>query len=203
MKIAILGSGNIGSTLGAKWARAGHAVTFGARNVDDPKYRALLENVGGNSAVASVPEAVRAAEVVLFAIPGTAVEETVAGLGGALQGKIVIDATNRVRQPVMNSISAIAAAARDAKLFRAFSSLGWENFATPQLGGTQIDLFYCGVAGEAKEAVEQLIADVGLRPVYVGDVDQAALIDGMTRLWFALAVGQGYGRRIAFKLLAE
>jgi predicted dinucleotide-binding enzyme len=203
MKIAILGSGNIGSTLGAKWARAGHAVTFGARNVIDPKYQALLETVGGNSAVASVPEAVRAADVVLLAIPGTAVEETVAGLGGALQGKIVIDATNRIQQPVMNSISAIAAAARDAKLFRAFSSLGWENFATPQLGGTQIDLFYCGVAGEAKDAVEQLIADVGLRPVYVGDVDQAALIDDMTRLWFALAMGQGYGRRIAFKLLAE
>ncbi len=50
---------------------------------------------------------------------------------------------------------------------------------------------------------DQLIADIGLRPIYIGDLDLAAVLDGMTRMWFALALAQGRGRRIAFKLLEE
>jgi len=66
----------------------------------------------------------------------------------------------------------------------------------------QVDLFYCGDAA-AREVADRLIADVGLRPVYVDGLDAAATVDGVARLWFALAFGQGHGRRIAFKLLAE
>jgi predicted dinucleotide-binding enzyme len=51
--------------------------------------------------------------------------------------------------------------------------------------------------------VESLIADVGLRPIYIGDLEQVAVVDNLTRLWFALAFGQGYGRRLAFKMLTE
>jgi hypothetical protein len=203
MKITILGSGNIGSTLAKKWAQAGHALTLAARNLDNAKYQPLLEKIGGQATVAALPEAVRLAEAILLAIPGSAVATTLAGLGEALDGKIIIDATNNVGQAELNSIAAISAEAPNAKLFRAFNSLGWENFETPQLGGTQIDLFYCGDPGAANETVAGLIADVGLRPIYVGQLDQVAVIDSLTRLWFALVFGQGYGRRLAFKLLSE
>lgn len=203
MKITILGSGNIGSTLAKKWAQAGHALTLAARNLDNAKYQPLLEKIGGQATVAALPEAVRLTEAILLAIPGSAVATTLAGLGEALDGKIIIDATNNVGQAELNSIAAISAEAPNAKLFRAFNSLGWENFETPQLGGTQIDLFYCGDPGAANETVAGLIADVGLRPIYVGHLDQVAVIDSLTRLWFALVFGQGYGRRLAFKLLSE
>ncbi len=141
MQISILGSGNIGSTLGKKWAKAGHSVTFAARNMNDPKYQHLLEAIDGNATIATLPEAVSSAEIILFAIPGTAVEETVAELGEALDDKIIIDVTNKVRQAEMNSIAAISARAPNAKLYRAFSSLGWENFDTPRLGDTRIGFF--------------------------------------------------------------
>jgi predicted dinucleotide-binding enzyme len=52
-------------------------------------------------------------------------------------------------------------------------------------------------------AAEQLIGEIGLRPVYTGGLEAATTVDAITRLWFALAMGQGYGRRIAFKLLEE
>lgn len=200
MQISILGSGNIGSTLGKKWAKAGHSVTFAARNMNDPKYQHLLEAIDGNATIATLPEAVSSAEIILFAIPGTAVEETVAELGEALDDKIIIDVTNKVRQAEMNSIAAISARAPNAKLYRAFSSFGWENFDTPRLGDTQID-FFCGDTGKAKETVDRLIADVGLRPIHVGNLDLVAVVDNLTRLWFALALEKGYGRRLAFKLL--
>jgi predicted dinucleotide-binding enzyme len=69
------------------------------------------------------------------------------------------------------------------------------------LDGQQVDLFYCGDTGEGATAVAQLISDIGLRPVYLGGVEQVDLVDALTRLWFALAFQQGKGRRLALKLL--
>jgi len=163
----------------------------------------LLKTIPGNAKIAAIPEAVISAKAVLFAIPGTTVEKTVEGLGQALNGKIIIDATNKVGQAEMNSIATISAKASEAKLFRAFNSLGWENFDTPQLDGVQVDLFYCEDSGEEQETVHQLISDIRLRPIYIGNLDQVTIVDTLTRLWFALAFEHGYGRRLAFKLLAE
>jgi len=201
MKISILGAGNIGGTLGRKWAGQGHDVIFGVRDANADKIKELLGTIEGRASAAAVADSVNGAEVVVLAIPGQAVEPTLAILGSELDGKIVIDATNNVSQPVMNSLATVRSHAPGARLFRAFSNLGWENFAEPVLQGVQADLFYCGEAGQARATVEALIADVGLRPVYVGDLDQAALIDGLTRLWFALALQQGHGRHMAFKMI--
>ena len=201
MKISILGAGNIGGTIGRKWVAQGHEVVFGVRDPNSARVKALLNAIEGTASAAAVAAAVNGAEVVLLAIPGQAVESTLAALGGKLDGKIIIDATNNVGRPVMNSLAAVRAHAPGARLFRAFSNLGWENFAEPVFGGVQADLFYCGDSGQARTTVEALIADVGLRPVYVGDLDQVPVIDSLTRLWFALALQQGYGRHMAFKML--
>ena len=201
MNIVILGSGNIGGTLGKKWAAAGHQVTYGARNPDDPKYAELLDL--SNIRVTTVAQAVAAGEVLLLAIPGGAVVDILAQVHDLLDDKVIMDATNNVRQAELNSFAAITTAAPGARLYRAFSTLGWENFKTPEINGQQVDLFYCGDEGESKTTIETLIADVGLRPVYVGDQEQVGVVDGLTRLWFALAFGQSRGRRLAFKMLAE
>ena len=203
MNIAILGSGNIGGTLGKKWAAAGHSISFGARQPTAAKYQLLLAGVGGIGRVVTIAEALAASEAVLLAIPGAAVAGLLAEHGPALNGKIILDATNRVGQAEINSLAAIAAAAPEASLYRAFSTLGWENFETPRIGGEQVDLFFCGDDGAARAAVETLITDIGLRPVYVGGREQVGVIDGLTRLWFALVFGQQRGRRLAFKMLTE
>ena len=61
-------------------------------------------------------------------------------------------------------------------------------------------MFYCGDEG-AKHVVDELISDVGLEPVYLGGTDRVGLVEGMTDMWFNLALKQQMGRRIAFKLL--
>jgi hypothetical protein len=198
MKIAIIGAGNIGGTLGKKWAQTGHEIRFGARNPADPKHAAL--NTIGK--VTTVGESLAGADVILLALPGAGVADFAAQFGASLAGKIVIDATNNPRSPVMNNLETLQAAAPDAALVRAFNTLGWENFADPQLGGVQIDLFYAG-AESARPAAERLIREIGLRPVYLGGLEAAPVTDGLTRVWFALAFGQGKGRRIALKLLEE
>jgi predicted dinucleotide-binding enzyme len=201
MKISVLGAGNIGGTLGQQWARQGHDVIFGVRNTQAAKVQRLLGSTEGRATAASIPDSISAGEVILFAIPSLAVDSIVAAQATALTGKIVIDATNRFDLAVMHNLSVFDRYAPEVSYFRAFNALGWENFAEPELGGQQIDLFYCGDSGPAQEKVERLIADVGLRPIYVGGREQLPVVDGLTRLWFALAIQRGLGRRLAFKML--
>ena len=84
LEIAVIGAGNIGRTLGAKWVTAGHQVVYGVRSPVAPD-------------TASVADAVARAEVVLLAVPGAAAKDVLAALGTALAGKVVIDASNDIQ----------------------------------------------------------------------------------------------------------
>ncbi len=53
-----------------------------------------------------------------------------------------------------------------------------------------------------RDIVETIIRDVGLRPVYLGE-DQEGLVDALFRIWIALAIGQGRGRRLALRLIDQ
>ena len=196
MNIAIIGAGNIGGTLGRKWALAGNQVVFGVRNPQASKVRKLLAAAGPRAAAAQIEEAVSAAELVLLAVPGGAVDGLVVAHAAALDGKIVIDATNKIGRPVMNALGTLRAAAPGAALFRAFNNLGWENFAEPAIGAEQVDLFYCGDEGAAQGTVDGLIAALGLRPVYLGGVEHAATVDALTGLYFVLAQQRGLGTAV-------
>lgn len=201
LRVAVLGAGNIGGTLGRKWVAAGRQVAFGVSDPGSPRAEALRGEVGENATISGVEQALDGAEVVVLAIPGRAVDELIQTQSGRLAGKTIIDATNRMGGGPMNSVAALSAAAPSAHVYRAFNSLGWENFAEPVFGGVQADLFYAGPDDAARETVEQLIGDIGLRPVYVGGTDQVGIVDAVTSLWFALALGQKKGRRLAFKML--
>ena len=86
-------------------------------------------------------------------------------------------------------------------VFRAFNSMGWEIFADPKFGDDVADLFYAGPDIPARETVEGLIADVGLRPMYAGA--DADVVDASLRLWFALVSARNAGRGMAFKVLTR
>jgi predicted dinucleotide-binding enzyme len=197
----VLGAGNIGATLARKWTAGGNRVALASRNPDAPALRDLAAGIGARTATHA--DAVRDVEVVLVALPGNAVAAVAAALGHSLDRKVVIDATNNLGGSEMNSIATISRHSPGAVCARAFNSLGWENFADPDFDGTQADHFWCGPEGESGALVERLIADVGLRPIRVGGLDQLPTVDMLASLWFALALGQGYGRHLAFKVLTR
>jgi predicted dinucleotide-binding enzyme len=203
MKIAILGSGRIGGTLAKKWAAAGHSVYFGVRDPHKPAVRELVGTLGSQASAGSLGQAIASGDAVLFAIPGSAMEATIAAHAAALDGKIVIDAANKLGAEVANSLDSFTAHTPKAQVFRAFNALGWENFEDPSYNGVQVDLFFSGPDGEPRRQVEQLISDVGLRPVYVGGPEQTGVVDGLLKLWITLVMGRKMGRRIAFKLLQD
>jgi predicted dinucleotide-binding enzyme len=191
MDIAVIGTGFIGGILGRALAAAGHQVMFGSRRPGDDQVAS-----GTSARVASVAEALSGPEVVILALPAAAVADLTAAHGDRLAGKLVIDATNQMGQPVSNSRSRLPATVRYA---RAFNTVGGENMADPVFPDGTADMFFSAPEAD-KSTLETIIAAVGLRPVYVGD-DAEALIDGLFQLWIALAVGQRRGRRLAFRLL--
>lgn len=203
LRIAVLGAGNIGGTLGRKWAAAGHKVFFGVNNPDSERAQGLRAELGTKVTIGSATEALAASDVVVMALPGKAMDEMITTHAAQLDGKIIIDTANRMGGGPMNSFATFQTRTPHAYIFRAFNTLGWENFADPVFDGIQADLFYCGPDGDVREIVEQMITDVGLRPMRLGDVDQVGVVDSVSAIWFALVFGQGKGRHLAFKVLSR
>lgn len=190
MKIGVIGTGHIGGTLGKAWAAAGHDVVFGVRDPD----RASGSGLPGQ--VNTIVEAVRFGDAILFAIPGSAMLETIRTLD--LSGKIVLDATNFGGTAGKPLVQAIAEMHPKAYVYKAFNTLGFENFQNPRFGEDRADLLFIGPDAQQK-TVSGLIMDVGLNPVYVGGLDQTAAIDAALALWFALS--PRFGRHLAFRVL--
>lgn len=204
MRIAIIGAGHVGTALAKNLTASGHHVAIGTR---DPhgEAAATARAALDDTPVVGIAAALADADAAIIAVPGTAVDDVIAAHGPALDGRVVVDAANRISasladQSAMNSVAALAAAAPSAAVYRAFNSLGWENFADPVIDGVQADLFFAGPASR-RAAAEELITGVGLRPVYVGDLDKVGLVDSIAALWGSLAYGQGMGRRLFFKVV--
>ena len=200
-KIAVIGAGIIGRTLARQWTAAGYPVVFGARSPDDASLIEFTTGIGADRD--TVNNAISSADVVLVAINGGAMELAVPAMAAALGSKIVIDATNNTGAATMNSIGLISEHAPAAKVYRAFNSLGWENFANAEYDGVNGDMLYAGPDGPDQETVEQLISATGLRPIRVGGVTKSDIVDNFTKLWFTLAFEQGLGRGVGFKILTR
>lgn len=197
LRIAVAGTGNVGGTLGRALARGGHSVVFGSRD-------GSADDVAGDTSarVAALDAAFEGAGVVVLAVPAVAVAELVGEHAAALAGKLIVDATNDISgSGPANSFAAITAAVPTARYARAFNSLGFENIAEPRFGGTVADFFFSS-SEQDRPVVEALIDAVGGRPVFVGE-GRAEVIDGILPLWFALAMGQGRGRHLAFRVLDD
>jgi len=200
--IAVLGAGNIGGTLGRKWAGAGNSVTFGVTDPNGKHAQAIRADLGNQAAIGPIAQALADAEVVVFAIPGPTMAETIAANAPALSGKLVIDAANRMGEQTANSFEDFRRHAPSARYVRAFNTLGWENFADPLFDGVPADLIYAGPEAD-RPLVERLIAEIGLHHVWLGDADQASAVDSLLRIWFTLAIQRGLGRHLAFKVLTR
>lgn len=204
VNISIIGTGNIGGSLGRAWGQQGHTVSYGSRHPASTEVQALVSASGSQASAGSVAKAITAGDIIVFAIPGAAMPETIRQHAAALAGKTVIDATNLIGpQGATSALAHFAEHAPSAQVYRAFNSLGYENIDNPRYGDLQADLFYCGPEGAARERIAQLIADAGFNPVYVGDNSLIHLVDALGGLWITLVFRRGMGRRLAFKLLTR
>lgn len=208
MKIGIIGSGNVGGTLGARWAQIGHEVTFSSRNPNSDVMKQLVARAGGNASAAKPADVARDNEVLLLSTPWLATREAIASLGD-LSGKILIDLTNALLPNLQglelgNTTSAgeqVAAWAPGAKVVKAFNTVGFNIMENPAFASDKAVMFYSGDDAGAKQTVKQLTIELGFDAVDAGPLRQARVLEPFALLWISLAYGCGYGREIAFKLL--
>jgi predicted dinucleotide-binding enzyme len=208
MKIGIIGSGNVGATLGGRWSKLGHEVVFGTRNPDGSDMQQLAAKASGKTSTASLADAARDGEVLLLATPWPVTEQVIAGLGD-LHGKILIDATNPVLPDLSglalgNTTSAgeqVARWAGGAKVVKAFNTVGANIIADPSFDGHKPVMFYCGDDSEAKLVVKKLIHELVFEAVDAGPLTQARVLEPFAFLWMSMALKQGLGRQFAFELI--
>ena len=210
MKIAVIGTGNVGGTLGKRWAKAGHEVIFGARDPTGAKVAALARESGAQAK--SVPEAAREAAVVLLAVPWDNAQQALAAAGD-LKGRILIDATNPVPlnpEGLRNGLvighttsggEEIARWAKGTRVVKAFNTTGWPNMADPLYGSQALSMLLCGDDAEAKKAVAGLAQQLGFEPVDVGALRSARYLEAMAMLYIDMAILQGFGTNFGFRLI--
>jgi hypothetical protein len=184
MKIAVVGFGNVGAQLGKLWAKKGHQVTAGLREGSKDRQKASDAGVS----VATPADAVKDADVVVIALPWSAVESTLKPL--PLDGKVVIDAVNpmgadlSVLIPPAGSAGLAAAQwAKGARVVKAFNTIG-----AMLMGDSTFDMMYCGDDAAAKDVVRGLIADTGMKPVDVGPLSNARYLEQIAGLWIDLTL---------------
>ena len=208
MDIGIVGSGNVGGTLGTRWARAGHNVIFSSRNPDSEGMKLLVTQAGSHSRAASVQETAKASDVIVLATPWPATEEALKNVGD-LTGKVLVDVTN----PLLPDLSGleygnttsgaehVAQWSPGAKVVKAFNTIGFNVMADSSFGSDKPILFYCSDDDSAKSVANTLATDLGFDPVDAGPLSRARVLEPFALLWILLANFQGLGRNIAFKLL--
>jgi hypothetical protein len=203
MKIAIIGTGNVGSALASKWANKGHHINLGVRDKQNFKGKELLQLTNTN--IYETKVAVEKSDVILLSTPAMATVEVVQHLGDTT-GKIIIDAMNIVMgrgpQGYKHTTDAILENTQTKDVVKCFNTTGFNNMLNPIYGDVVLDLFVAGDSEKGKQVAIQLAKDAGFEDCYViGGNDKFEMMEQFALFWINLAMFQGHGREIGFKLV--
>ena len=208
MKLAIIGAGNVGGTLGTAWAqKAGHEIFFGVRNPASDKTQALVRTLGGKARAGTPAEAAAFGEFIVLTTPWPAAEAAIRSIGD-LNGRIVLDATNPLAMgpdglglEIGHSISAgekVQGWATGAFVFKTLNTTGFGNMADPIFHGVKSVMFVAGDDAANKPKVIELVAQLGFDVVDAGPLRNARLLEAHAMLWIELSLKRGLGRDWAF-----
>jgi predicted dinucleotide-binding enzyme len=193
-RIGVLGSGQVGQVLAKGFLGLGCEVKVGTR--DPGKLATWLKEAGARASVGSFEETAAFGEAVVLACAGTAAEEVVRRVAGALEGKTVIDATNPIapappedgvlryftgpNESLMERLQGIAPSAR---LVKVFSCVGNAFMVKPSFPDGKPTMFICGNEEAAKREVRGLLDAWGWDVADMGRVTAARAIEPLAMLW--------------------
>lgn len=204
MRIGILGSGKMGSTLGELFVVCGHTVIIGSRT-PEAKWNSFSAIDGLE--VNDQQTAVNGAEMIVVATPW-AVTRTMLEALDISPETIILDITN----PLSPDVSELVIGGRDSaaeevartldssRVVKAFNGINAANLDNPAFAGGQAQIPYCGDDAESKRAVCALIESLGFHALDCGVLSNARYLEAMAMLWIQLAFVEGYGMNCAFKL---
>ena len=199
MREGIIGAGNVGAALARASARARHGV-FISSNVGVEQ--GVAREVGG--APASNVDLVAAADAVILAVPFEVVAGVVRQVGDGLNGKVLIDVTNRYTGDQLGAPSnaeQIQQMAPGARVVKAINTVFAANQVSPVVDGVQLDGFVAADDADAKRVVIEYVKSLGFRPIDVGPLAMARALEGMGALNISLNMKDGAAGRSGWKLV--
>jgi predicted dinucleotide-binding enzyme len=182
LKIGIIGSGHIGSTVGSLWVKSGHPVMFSSRHPEE--LASLVQGLGSLAKAGTVAEAIDFGDVVFIAVPYGAYPQIGKDYGSKLSGKVVVDAGNAV---AARDGSELTAEAKEdgigvtsakylpgARIVRAFNSMGYRFFESEtNRSGARMAIPMAGDDKDALNTASTLVHDAGFDPVVIGPLARA------------------------------
>jgi 8-hydroxy-5-deazaflavin:NADPH oxidoreductase len=194
MKIGVLGSGDVAKTLAAGFLRHGHEVMMGTRS---PAKLQDWSKQNPKGRLGNFSDAAKSAELVVLAVKGSAAADALRAAGSAnLAGKTIIDATNPIAdQPPVNGVLRFFTSLDDsllerlqrefgeARLVKAFNSVGNALMVDPQVAGGRPTMFICGNQDEAKKTVTGILEQFGWEAADMGKAEAARAIEPLCMLW--------------------
>ena len=189
-KVAIIGKGNVGQAIQKGLQRAGYEL-----------------KVAGKDPV-KVREAVSWAEVILLAVPYSALDEVIRELGDGIAGKTLVDVTNALTRDLQLALGFTTSGAEElqkkaprASVVKAFNTAFAATMSSGQAKGQTITLFAAGDDGAAKEKVLSLGRDLGFDAVDAGPLKNARWLEALGYLNIQLGYTLKMGPDIGFRLV--
>lgn len=208
-KIGIVGSGNIGGTLGILLGRAGYKIFFSSRHPENLKD--LVTAAGPKASAGNVAEAIAFGDVIIMSLPMKAFRELDAETKKALKSKIVIDTSNpyperdgaiaeEARRDPGGTGSFIARLLSGARIVRAFNTVYFEDLKkTINKDGEKIGIPIAGDDEDGVKAAVELAEHAGLAPVVVGGLSKSKMFDVGTAVYATSASAREIKQKLKLK----
>ncbi len=211
MNIGILGSGDVGRTLGAGFAARGHAVRLGTRSPDRDDLQQWATNTGAT--ITTFDQSAAFGDLLVLAVSWDGIENAIQLIGPEhCGGKVVLDATNPLdfsdgtpRLAVSGDDSSgerVQTSLPDAHIVKCFNTVGAPFMVDPELPGGPPTMFIAGDDDDAKARAMEVLDDFGWEAVDLGGIEQSRYLDALAIIWITHAMRKGGGGH-AFKLLSK
>jgi NADPH-dependent F420 reductase len=198
MKIAVIGTGNMGAGLATTLAAAGHEITIGARDL--VKAAALAEKIGHGAVGGGIAAAAKLADVVILALPFGAAAEAIK-LAGDLAGKVLVDISNPISPDykelvighTTSAAEEIQKLAPKAHVVKAFNTIFAQLLPLDARQGKTLQVFVAGDDASAKESVSQLAKSAGFEAMDAGPLSNSRYLEpiGEMNIHFGYFLGHG------------
>jgi predicted dinucleotide-binding enzyme len=193
MNVGVLGSGDVGQVLASGFLKYGHKVMIGTR---DRSKLASWAKANAQGQIGGFADVAKFGEMLVLAVQGAAADEALAAAGSsALNGKIIIDATNPIGGPPQKGVlkfftnldeslmERLQNQFTGARFVKAFNSVGHARMVNPDFAGVRPTMFICGNDAEAKATVTQLLDQFGWEVEDMGAAEAARAIEPLCMLW--------------------
>ena len=204
MEITIIGTGNMARGIATRLLAGSHAVTLVGTSSE--KARTLAGELSGDVRAAEIGDHLQG-DVVVLAIPYTAVDDVLGAYADQLDGKVVVDITNPVDFSAFTLLHPGAgSAARDpgkapgARVVKAFNTTFAGTLLEGRVADQPVDVLIASDDEDAKETVGALVDDGGLRAIDAGPLTRAAELESLGYLHMALQdpLGTGFASAVKF-----